>query len=510
MARQLVLELLGDSSKLQKTLGDADEKAGKFGGGLGKLAGAAAGLFAGAKVLDFGRDAVAAFTESEQAQSKLELALKNSSLTVGVHADDFAKLNKELAKHTLVDDDVIAATEAQMVTFGASKEQIKAMIPTVLDFAAKMGVDAPTAADLFDKASMGSVKALKTLGIEGYKPTGDKATDLANVQALVAEKTKGAAQAQLDAAGPGAKMNKSMDELKETIGSFLVPALEKVTSVAVGVSDFLATHPVVTKFAIAGGVLAAAIWGVNAATEAWTVAQGAFNTVMALNPVVLVIAAVVGLGVAIYEAYQHFGPFHDAVDAAWRILQTGFNWVKDNWPLLLGILTGPIGLAVVAITTHWDTIKSGFTGVKNWIGERIGDVVGFFTGLPGRIASAASTMWDGIKAAFKNTLNAVIGLWNELKIPSFKIGGWKVGPVTLPTIDTPAVNFPNIPPLMDTGGIIQGPGVFAVGPIRERVTPLGQERAVNITINTAYVHPDIGVWLLEQISREMKRSGVTL
>lgn len=280
MARQAVLEILADASKLKSNLKDAEGSANKFGTGMGKALAVVGGT---AAITAFGMSSVKAFTESAQATSKLELALKNNSLTVGVHASDFEKLNRELAKHTLVDDDVIAATEAQMVTFGMSKKQIESMIPTVLDLAAKMGIDAPAAADLFDKASLGSVKALKTLGIEGYKPTGDKANDLANIQGLLADKVKGAAQAQLDAAGPGAKMQKSMDELKETVGSFLVPALQKMADVGVKITDFLAEHPVVTKFAIAAGGLAGAVWAVNAATGAWAAAQTALNSQLLLT-----------------------------------------------------------------------------------------------------------------------------------------------------------------------------------------------------------------------------------
>jgi hypothetical protein len=240
-----------------------------------------------------------------------------------------------------------------------------------------------------------------------------------------------------------------MDELKETVGSFLVPALKKLADIGVTVSDFLATHPVVTKFALAGGALAAAVWGVTAAHTAWdaatkalSIAQGALNAVLEANPIILIIGGIILLGAAIYEAYQHFGPFHDAVDAAWQILQTGYNWVKDNWPLLLAILTGPIGLAVLAIVKNWDTIKHGITDVKDWIGDRIGDVVGFFTSLPGKIGHAVVGMFDGVKDAFKAAFNWLIDKWNSLHfgLPSIdthipgvgKIGGFDIGVPQIP------------------------------------------------------------------------------
>jgi hypothetical protein len=33
----------------------------------------------------------------------------------------------------------------------------------------------------------------------------------------------------------------------------------------------------------------------------------------------------------------------------WGAIKTGWNWLKKNWPYILGILTGPIGLATVYV-----------------------------------------------------------------------------------------------------------------------------------------------------------------
>lgn len=411
----VVVKILGDASQLQKSLdgaGTSVEGASSKFGALGKVV---AGAMAGGAILAFGKSAVSAFEESAQAQSKLELALKNSSATIGVHAGEFAKLNTQLAKHTLADDDVIAATEAQMVTFGASKSQIEEMIPTVLDFAAKMGVSAPEAADLFDKASMGSVKALKALGIEGYKPTGDKANDLANIQAILASRVKGAAQAQLDAAGPGAKIKKSMDELQESVGKLLVPALEKAAGILSTLIDWFTnlSDPVKIAIGVVGG-LAVAVWAINTAQVAWTaitgaltVAQAALNVVLDANPIGLIILAIAGLIAGLVLAYQHCEAFRDIVKGA------------------------------------FDVVKDAVTGVKDWISDRFGEIVGFFTGLPGKIASAASGMWDGIKDAFKGVINTLIGWWNGLDfslpkvhIPGtpFDVGGFTLGTPDIPTL----------------------------------------------------------------------------
>lgn len=445
MARQLVLELVGDSSKLSKSFDEADGKAGVFSGGLGKLAGAAAGLFAGAKILDFGKDAVAAFTESAQAQSKLELALKNSSATIGVHADDFDKLNKQLAKHTLADDDVIAATEAQMVTFGASKKQIESMIPTVLDFAAKMGVDAPEAADLFDKASLGSVKALKALGIEGYKPVGDKATDLANIQGLLKDKVAGAAQAQLDAAGPGAQLTKSMDELKETVGKYLVPALMTLTDIGVGVADFFANHPAAMLLAGAIGAVAAAVWLANTATAIFS-AEGAIAT---------------------------------AASSAWAAAQ---------WVLNAALNANPIGLVVVGVTAligglvlayqHSETFRNVVQGAFGAVRTAVEAVIGFFKDLPGQLQSIGGKIVDVLTWPYRTAFNAIAHLWNDsVGRLAFSVPDW------VPGIGGKGFSMPSLP-TFHTGGVVPGtPGtpVPIMAMAGETVVPAGRG-AGNVTI----------------------------
>ncbi|MFP3902390.1 MAG: hypothetical protein ACLFXM_16155, partial [Acidimicrobiia bacterium] len=149
---------------------------------------------------------------------------------------------------------------------------------------------------------------------------------------------------------------------------------------------------------------------------------------------------------------------------------------KENWPLVLAILTGPIGVAVLLIVKHWDKIKAGFTAVKDWISDRIGDIVGFFKGLPGRLARAASGMWDFIKDTFKGAINAVIGWWNNLRIPGFSFSQKMPGPIPDINIDFKGIDLPDIPTLQQ-GGIVRATpgGVLALlgeGGRDEAVVPL--------------------------------------
>lgn len=454
MAKQAVLELIADASKLRSTLKTAEGDTDRFGSKMGALGGVIAGALTGAALISFGKSAVTAFTESEQAQSKLNVALANSPATVGITAAAFEKYNKVLAKKTLADDDALASGQAVLAGFGLTEDQLKQMTPVLADYAAKTGKDIPSAAEDLGKAMLGQGRALKVIGVE-FDDTGDAGGNFAQIMDKVGSKVDGAAQAQLNAAGPGATMKKSMDELQESVGMILVPALQALAGIVSTVIEFFTNLSAPIKIAI--GVFAAAagaIYLVVTAQKAWVAIQAALNIVMAMNPIGLVVIAIAALVAILVVAYKNSETFRDIVNGAFNavkdVVMGVYHWVKDNWPLLLAILTGPIGIAVHQIVTHWDTIKNTFTGVKDWIGNRINDIVGFFTGLPGRLAGLGRGMFDFIGDAFRAALNWVIHKWNDFHIPAVRVSAFGVTQTVTPQID-----FPNITPLA-AGGPISG------------------------------------------------------
>lgn len=165
-----------------------------------------------------------------------------------------------------------------------------------------------------------------------------------------------------------------------------------------------------------------------------TVATGALGIALAVltSPITLIIVGIAAVAAGFYFAYTRIGWFHDAVNAV-------VNWVKGHWPLLLSILTGPFGAAVIYIVRHFN------------------QVVDFVKGLPGRIANAASGMWDGLKHGLVAAINWIIAKWNWLsdhaKAPSWVpgIGGHHI--------------LPTIAPLQGAadGGIVRTAGAFLVG-----------------------------------------------
>lgn len=125
---------------------------------------------------------------------------------------------------------------------------------------------------------------------------------------------------------------------------------------------------------------------------AMSTAFWALNAAMAANPVGAVVLGLAALAAGAVYAYKHVEVFREAVDAT-------FEWIKSHWPLLLAILTGPIGLATYAIVKNWRTVQSATETVWNAIKS-------FLTSIWSTISASATTSWETIKLA----ITAPIGL----------------------------------------------------------------------------------------------------
>jgi hypothetical protein len=180
----------------------------------------------------------------------------------------------------------------------------------------------------------------------------------------------------------------------------------------------------------------AALVGYNVVSKLAAAGQWALNAAMSANPIGLVVVAIVALIAVIVLAWKHSDTFRAIVTGAFNAVTSAasaaFNWIKGHWPLLLAIVTGPIGLAVLVIANHWNTIKNGASTAVDWVKSKFSGLVDFFRGLPGKIGGIFSGLWNGVAGGLKSALNAVLHL--PLKIPVIEThipGVGKVGGQTL-------------------------------------------------------------------------------
>lgn len=463
----------------------------------------AATAVAGVAAVKFGQDSIQAYTESQQSAQQLEDAFARFPALADSNIAAFQDLNSELAKKTRFDDDALASGQAVLAQFGLTGKQIEELTPLLADYAAKTGGDIESAAQAFGKATMGQGKALKAIGID-FQDAGSASANLEQLMGGLRTQVAGFAEKDgKSAEGQAAILNNQFGEIQETVGEKLVPVMLTLSGVLLETVDFIGRNSDVIIPLVAGlGGLAAVVYTIITVTRVWTAVQTAFNVVMGLNPVVAITLAVVALVAIIVVAWQHSETFQAIVTGAFNgtldVVKGTYGWVKDNWPLLLAILTGPIGLAVLAITKNWDEIKGGFDAAKNGIGSGIETMVGWFTGMPGRIGGAISGMWTGMRDGFIGAINAIIRAWNGL---SFTIGGGTYDPLGTygPSVTVPAFTFntPDITPIkLAKGGLAIGRTFAEIGDNRSsRELVLPEEKWSQYGITKANDRPATVVYL---------------
>ncbi|MFG3290490.1 hypothetical protein ACGF3G_17005 [Streptomyces sp. NPDC048179] len=84
------------------------------------------------------------------------------------------------------------------------------------------------------------------------------------------------------------------------------------------------------------------------------------------------------------------------------------TWLKANWPLLVAILTGPVGAAVIAIVKHWDRIKEAAASVGKWIIEKWNSAVAYLQSVPGKVFSFFNELPGKMKKMGMDILQGLI------------------------------------------------------------------------------------------------------
>lgn len=413
--------------------------------------------------------------------------------------------------------DPVAQSAAAVALFGTQAEDMGAALFALDPSAAVAGLgEVAGAADRVDKTLGGNTAST----IEKFTRTIE--TKFAGIAGAL-----GPVGAALPALGGLTTTLDGLGPVLSKVGSGIATGAGKAKDLVVGLGSAAATS---ARFAASQAAALANVAKTTAAlvaqktavvaqavaTKAAAVAQGIFNAVMALNPVVLIVIAIVALVAALVLAYQKVDWFRNFVDGAFRLIagvvETVVGFIKDHWKLLLviltgpigiavlliskhwdtikgfvtgaidfvkrnwqtilAILTGPIGLAVLAITKNWDTIKAGFTAVKDWIGDRIGDVIAYFTGLKDSIFAIAHGIFDPVFNAWKAIVGGIIDMWNRIDfgihvavpdwVPGIGGKGFHVDDV-----------FPDIPSLASGGIIPATPGGRIV-----RVAEAGRAEAI--------------------------------
>jgi hypothetical protein len=471
-----------------------------------------------------------------------------------VVTDRLLTLAEATARQIGVDNLSIKATQAKLLTFknlAATADEVGSSFDratmAALDMASAGFGSAEQNAVQLGKALEDPIKGITALAKSGITFTASekkkiealvKSNKLLEAQDMILQAIEkqigGTAKAT---ANDTDKMKEGFRQFQQQLGSALLPVLAKITPLLTGLASWatknktafiiiasviggIATAILATNAALAvyntiqaltaalnGGLtasnaaLATSTGAVTAATgavtAATTAATASFSALWVATGAVVIIAIIAAL-VALQVKFDIFGKAVDGIkyafDKLWGAIKFVFDWAKNNWPLLLAIITGPFGPAILAITTFKDQIMNVFSLIYNGIKATMGFIANVIT------------------APFKAAFKSVAWLWNNTvgKL-SFTVPSW------VPLIGGKGFDVPDIPMLAD-GGIVTSAQLAVIGEAGpEAVIPLskmgqfgvGGAGGMTITVNAGLVStPDqIGQQIIEAILKAQRRSG---
>ena len=470
--------------------------------------------------------------------------------------------------------DVSSATAVQSGIFDRATK-------AAADLAAAGFGDMDTNAKQLGKALEDPTKGITALTRSGVNFTKAQKDQIANMQKsgdllgaqkiILGEVERQVGGTATATAGAGAKMSVAWEEAKVKIGTAMLPAVASVKNALAGVFDFVSANsswliPLVgaaTAFALVLFTVAKAIQmfqvvveGVKLAIAGFRLVWLALNSSFLASPIGLIIVGIVALVaviVLIATKTTWFQQIWAAVTsfmvAAWQattgaivgawnaafaaisgvfraiqsVAMTVWGWIRANWPLLLGILTGPFGLAVAMVIRYWGPITGFFAGIVGAIRGIVGGVVGAITQpfitafeivksvvssavgyVTGLIHTLTATVESGVNMA-KGIYNAFAHVWNgihvempavDTHIPGIgKVGGFGIG---LPKL-----------PILAKGGLMTRSGLIYAD-VGEVISPApAAARGRGVTIENVNISERVDVdFFAKRLAWQMRTAGV--
>jgi hypothetical protein len=461
----------GKVNALGRAIGGLSGTAGKVSGGLKGLAGAAGGLSGalgslvplatGAGLAAMAKGAIDAADDmndlsqktgvSVESLSKFQQAANASGTSIEGVGKAMIKLNRNLATGNAGAAEALTSLGISATDASGKLKSTDAIMLEVADKFAKLpdGANKTAAAmALFGKAGADMIPMLNG---------GSKAvTDLSAT--MTGEFAKGADNLNDKLAALQGKLL----ALGVNIGTTLMPALNVIADLVMGLANAFAAMP---------GPIQAIVGGVVALAAAFVVLAPAISAVISIAGVLAGLK--IGATIAGWAALA--GPAIAAISAAFTGLLTFLTGTL--LPGLLAFFSGPVGwtvLAVAAVVAMAIAFRKPLTDFAVWLwewGKPISSFwAGLWNGLVNVVNTAAATIksvFAGVGTAIKAVLNSVlrgvfgavngaIGNINRLVIAANNISAKVRGP-QLPTLPTLSV------PQFAQGGVVTGPTLAMVG-----------------------------------------------
>lgn len=387
--------------------------------------------------------------EARKGFAQLDSVLASTKGVAGVTKEAALGLADSLSKITLFTDDAILSGENLLLTFtNVGKDVFPDATTAALDMSAAMGTDLNSAVMQIGKALNDPIAGLGALSRNGvtFSQTQEdmiksmvKSGDTMGAQKIIlAELNKefGKSAENQAKADPFAMMSKSVGELKEKIGTALLPSFEKlliaitpiiekvgawaeknpdllakIIMVSAGIAGLVAVMgflgmvfgPIATGFALVGGAIATFSTFLLS-----TAIPAVVSFIIAFAPIIAVVALIALLAFGVYELITH-----------WTQVKQFF---ADLWEAVKLIFTGHITILMTAIKLFLDTVKLIWTNTWNAIKN-------FFVNLWESIVSTAKAAIQSIKDFLQPIINMIDRVISRLQSIGKSVGNSVKGAV---------------------------------------------------------------------------------
>lgn len=455
MAQQIVIDIVAETKKLTQGLDDTNKQLGGLDKNIkaaAKSAVALASAFVLKQGISFLKDGIEEAKDAAAAMRAATATFGEGSKALQQITKDAEKFGKELA----VDNDELIKLGTQLGSrlpddIKASSVQLVKIFKDVEAFTGG-AVSAESAGNRLAKAfADGVLKAgelqkifpgLNQSVYEQAAALSEAGKNQEAVNLLVengAKKYGDAAAKNVDATQ---KFNVALDNFKETLGTKVLPILEKGIDFLTKILEAFDALPTpVQNFTLGllalvaiGGPMLTFIASVKSAAETLgllTLASGGATTATNLFSIALRAIPIVAIIAAIVLLIQNWDDVSAAAKKLWEAINKwwdkiyedikdfagkAIDWLKENWPKILAVLTGPFGLFTLWVVTYKDEIVTKFKevweAVKTAVTEKVASII-----------AIVQLLWESLKESIgnlfkkgKDTLFSIIeDGWNAVK-----------------------------------------------------------------------------------------------
>jgi len=483
--------------QIQREATTAGEKAGKsagksWGSNFLRTIGSAIAVVGAERIFD---SMISGAEEAERVNKATEQAIRSTGGAAHVTAEQVKGLADALMKKTGVDDETIKSGANMLLTFtnirneaGKGNAIFSQASSVLLDMTSAMTGGNVTSEAMrkqaiqLGKALNDPVKgmgALRRVGVtftaqqtEQVKAMVKSGNTLGAQKLILRELGKEFGGQAAAMATPMTRLHTATKELAESAGTALLPVLSSV-------GTWLTNTGIPALTAFGGwlarnkawvvplaGAIASFVGTLYLASKAIAVVNAVLkllqiNMVITLGPIALIIAGLIALGVGLYLLWTKSRTFRVIVEAAFNgvkaaamavigwfsgpflrfftviipgIFNAVLKWVKANWPLIVGFLTGPIGLAVVLIIRYWTQIRNFITSTAQAIWRTVvaifTNIRNFIGGIAGSVQRTVASWWNNVVTTVSGALGRA---WTNLagwfsRLPG-QIAAWGVAAV---------------------------------------------------------------------------------